>query len=241
MTKNVVAGSYTLYEWPDGSLRSKPYADYSGFNLADFLGGETDFIDFGDMELASSDTLIIADRVIVTGVNDYTDSLAFLKPSVLPVGRNHFVEAVVEQSGSFSGTFELELHVCCSVAGRSIEVLWQRGGSGLQFVYQNGNKPGFTVLDGSGGTPTPTGGSMSWGDGDAIRAQALYDDVEEEITISTSVNGTPGQQVVIPYASPYAIMDAETAGIGAYVATGNTRTNYCFVRSSVLIGMLEPP
>lgn len=194
--------------------------------ISGFYGGLTDGLLFSDVRSQSG--YAYATTTIVNGVNDYEDSLALVKPATLTVTRDHYVEITVRQTGGSSGSHEVEALLAGSADFSFYEILMQRGATTPQFIHQSGALPGFTVLDGTGGTPTPSEIAFLGGleDGDVMRAEISHDDIAEEATITLYHNDTAWYECVIPYANAY-YLDGVLPGIGFYVENGNTPENYC--------------
>jgi hypothetical protein len=221
---------YPVFGAPESYSTTFPATEDPISEGGKWYNGGVDSALFGNVKTTTGKAF--ADRTITTGVNDYTDSLALLKRAACSLPRSFYVEVTISDSGSAStGSHEVEILACGYSNFSMYELLFQRGSTNMSFIHQNGSKPGYKVLDGTGGAPSP--GGSGWGggisDGEVIRAEFVRNDGTQQLTISTYKAGIAGPNIVIPYGNAY-YLDGNLAGHGYYVDVANTPANYCISR-----------
>ena len=166
MTKNAVAKSHTLYDWPDGTKRSlAPSEDYEtdfpdtenplsqgGIWLGGDQGGAMPFENMRTTPGRCFGTVLIEPGDI------YNDSLGHINPAFREYSADQFVEGQIFWDTGYSpvSTHEalLGLRAKSSVAGPSFyeyyELLFNPGSQGMQLFWQDGTMGGYHEVTLSG-------------------------------------------------------------------------------------------
>jgi hypothetical protein len=183
-----------------------------------FLGGAENSGIFANMRSGSG--YCYADRLIVPGTNDYTDSLSILDPGTYTVPADQYGEVTLQDDGGSSpSSHEVEILLRANTSFSLYEVLIPRGGFNVQIVHQSGAKPGFTVL-----SQTGSGWGAAFTDGDVVRAEVTT--VTGDVIINVYKNSSLGATATITNAT-YKILSGN-CGIGAYVQSGSGASEIAF-------------
>lgn len=176
-----------------------------------WLGGAENSGIFGNMRSGSG--FCYADRLIVPGVNDYTDSLGILDPALYSIPADQYGEVTLrDDGGSSPSSHEVEILLRASTSFALYEVLIPRGGFSVQIVHQSGAKPGWTILTTTGG-----GWGAPFANGDVMRAEVTT--VSGDVVINVYKNTVLGITATITNPT-YKILTG-SCGIGAYVQSGS--------------------